>query len=295
MRRRRHRRGIKRKLQGVLYSSICFLNRVAERFHNLPRRVRIISLSAMGALVLAVILLSVWPRPQREQQVSGENGIILKDAPESAYALNNSEKNNMVDLATPSPTPNPTPTPAPTPTPDPTLQKGMESEKVQKLQERLMRLGYLDIDESTQYFGPATEDAVRRFQRQHDLDQDGIAGPKTLELIYSDEAKKYTLLEGMEGTDIDSFQRVLKELGYLSKVTGYYGTETIDAVKAFQERNGLSIDGKAGEKTFNLIYSPNAKPSATKAKEELGWEAQYGIEDMCRDSWNFQKNNPEGI
>ena len=131
-----------------------------------------------------------------------------------------------------------------------------------------MRLGYLDIDESTQYFGPATEDAVRRFQRQHDLDQDVIAGPKTLELIYSDEAKKYTLLEGMEGTDIDSFQRVLKELGYLSKVTGYYGTETIDAVKAFQERNGLSIDGKAGEKTFNLIYSPNAKPSATKAKEE---------------------------
>lgn len=31
-----------------------------------------------------------------------------------------------------------------------------------------------------------------------------------------------------------------------------------------------------------------------KAKAELGWEAKYGIEEMCRDSWNWQKNNPNG-
>lgn len=33
---------------------------------------------------------------------------------------------------------------------------------------------------------------------------------------------------------------------------------------------------------------------ADKAKEVLGWEAQYGISDMCRDTWNWQKNNPDG-
>lgn len=33
---------------------------------------------------------------------------------------------------------------------------------------------------------------------------------------------------------------------------------------------------------------------ATLAKEELGWEAQYGIKEMCEDSWNWQKNNPKG-
>ena len=33
---------------------------------------------------------------------------------------------------------------------------------------------------------------------------------------------------------------------------------------------------------------------ASKAKTELGWEAQYGIEEMCADSWRWQKNNPEG-
>ena len=34
--------------------------------------------------------------------------------------------------------------------------------------------------------------------------------------------------------------------------------------------------------------------SPDKAKRELGWEAQYGIEEMCRDSWNWQKQNPNG-
>ncbi|HRL00243.1 MAG TPA: GDP-mannose 4,6-dehydratase, partial [Trichococcus flocculiformis] len=33
---------------------------------------------------------------------------------------------------------------------------------------------------------------------------------------------------------------------------------------------------------------------ATKAKEELGWTAQKTLADMCRDSWNWQKNNPNG-
>lgn len=32
----------------------------------------------------------------------------------------------------------------------------------------------------------------------------------------------------------------------------------------------------------------------TKAKVELGWTAEKGIEDMCRDSWNWQKQNPKG-
>ena len=33
---------------------------------------------------------------------------------------------------------------------------------------------------------------------------------------------------------------------------------------------------------------------ATKAKEELGWEAERGIEEMCEDSWRWQSMNPDG-
>ncbi|HCS75576.1 MAG TPA: UDP-glucose 4-epimerase, partial [Clostridiales bacterium] len=35
-----------------------------------------------------------------------------------------------------------------------------------------------------------------------------------------------------------------------------------------------------------------ADPS--KALDELGWTAKYSLEDMCRDSWNWQKKNPNG-
>lgn len=32
----------------------------------------------------------------------------------------------------------------------------------------------------------------------------------------------------------------------------------------------------------------------TKVNRELGWEAEYDLLSMCRDSWNWQKNNPNG-
>ncbi len=164
----------------------------------------------------------------------------------------------------PSPSPSPTPIPTPTPTPDPTLQQGDENEAVQQLQERLMELGYMSLDQSTQLFGPITKYSVMLFQRQQGLQQDGIAGPETLDAVYSADAKIYMLEEGMSGTDIDSLQRQLVDLGYMKSVTGHFGTETTQAVKDFQSRNNLGVDGLCGEKTFALLYSPNAKASASK-------------------------------
>lgn len=155
----------------------------------------------------------------------------------------------------------PTVVPTPVPTPDPTLTEGMESDEVSRLQERLMSLGYLDIDESTRYYGPATAYAVAMFQRQHGLEQDGVCGPKTLEIIYTDAARPYTLLEGTQGNDVDMLQSRLMELGYLNKATGYYGSETVEAVKAFQARNEITVDGKTGAVTLDLIYSANALPT----------------------------------
>ena len=59
----------------------------------------------------------------------------------------------------------------------------------------------------------------------------------------------------------------MQELGYLGKATGYYGTETVDAVKRFQERNDLGVDGKTGEMTLALIYSADAKATPEKEAE----------------------------
>lgn len=165
----------------------------------------------------------------------------------------------LVLSATPAPTIIPTTTPEVTP--DPTLKQGDENEKVRELQERLMALGYLDIDESTQKFGPATKQAVKWFQRQEESEQTGIAYGELQAVLYSGEAKHYTLLKGFEGEDVKRFQLRLIELGYLGKgkATGHYGDDTFEAVKKLQKGNRLTQDGILGEKTMDLIYSPKVK------------------------------------
>ena len=70
------------------------------------------------------------------------------------------------------------------------------------------------------------------------------------------------------------------------------GYSVLDIVKNFEEATGIKIpyviDGRrAGD--IATCYC-----SAAKAKAELGWEAQYGIRDMCEDSWRWQSQNPNG-
>ena len=85
----------------------------------------------------------------------------------------------------------------------------------------------------------------------------------------SDSAPKYCVKEGMEGEDVSQMQKQLVEaMGYMRKTTGYYGDETKAAMKDFQSRNGLSADGLAGEKTYDMLYSPKAKESPKKAAQK---------------------------
>ncbi|MEK7106740.1 MAG: peptidoglycan-binding protein [Patescibacteria group bacterium] len=65
-----------------------------------------------------------------------------------------------------------------------TLAKGMENNQVSRLQQVLVR--YPDIypeSSTTGYFGPATERAVKGFQKKHGLEQTGAVGPKTRALL----------------------------------------------------------------------------------------------------------------
>lgn len=71
--------------------------------------------------------------------------------------------------------------------------------------------------------------------------------------------------------------------------TGY---SVLDVVKAFEKANDLKVPYSIKPRRAGDIATCYCNPA--KAKAELGWEAQYGIDDMCRDSWNFQKNNPNG-
>ena len=140
------------------------------------------------------------------------------------------------------------------------LVPGVHSEKVVDLQTRLMELDYMEPDEPTDFYGPQTDYSMQLFQRQHDLQVDGIAGDSTVKLLNSDEAKPYTVMLEAQGTDVKGLQERLAELRYFyGSPTGYYGTETESAVKAFQKRNDLFVDGKVGSMTREAMYSTSVK------------------------------------
>ncbi len=71
-----------------------------------------------------------------------------------------------------------------------------------------------------------------------------------------------------------------------------HGYSVLDVVKAFEKANNLKIKYSIKPRRAGDIATCYCNPA--KAKAELGWEAKYGIEEMCRDSWNWQKSNPDG-
>ncbi len=70
------------------------------------------------------------------------------------------------------------------------------------------------------------------------------------------------------------------------------GLSVFDMVKAFERASGVEIPYRVVERRPGDAATSYA--DATKAREELGWAAEYGVESMCADSWNWQSNNPEG-
>lgn len=59
---------------------------------------------------------------------------------------------------------------------------------------------------------------------------------------------------GSSGEEVKQIQTKLKAWGYYSgSIDGVYGTQTVNAVKKFQQKNGLTADGIAGEKTLSAL------------------------------------------
>ena len=70
------------------------------------------------------------------------------------------------------------------------------------------------------------------------------------------------------------------------------GYSVLDIVKNFEEANGVKIPYEIKPRRAGDIAT--CYSDASKAKRDLDWEAEYGILEMCRDSWNWQKKNPNG-
>ena len=70
------------------------------------------------------------------------------------------------------------------------------------------------------------------------------------------------------------------------------GYSVLDIVNTFSRVNDIEIPYDIKPRRPGDVAECYA--DASKAAEGLGWTAEYGLEDMCRDSWNWQKNNPQG-
>lgn len=153
-----------------------------------------------------------------------------------------------------------------------TLKKGSTGAAVKKLQERLKELGYYNNVCDGDY-GTQTANAVKAFEKKHGYTQDGIADATVQKKLYSSSALSANstsgsgsssstttdgLKKGDKGDAVKNLQKRLKELGYYkSWADGDYGNETYEAVKAFQKKNGLYVDGIAGSQTLKKLDSSN--------------------------------------
>ena len=70
------------------------------------------------------------------------------------------------------------------------------------------------------------------------------------------------------------------------------GYSVLDVVKAYEKACGKTIPYEIKPRRAGDIAT--CYSDASKAKKELGWEAEYGIDEMCADSWRWQSMNPNG-
>jgi peptidoglycan hydrolase-like protein with peptidoglycan-binding domain len=177
------------------------------------------------------------------------------------------------------------------------LRQGDRNPEVTLVQERLRELRYF-YEFPDGIFGPATRDAVIRFQQDNGLVPDGIVGQETqaalfgqgrpfrpqrfdvLPLPTTEPPPSYTELDlareipsaltriqllqrGDRDPDVRRLQQELRRRGFNpGPIDGIYGLETERAVREFQREQGLSVDGVAGSETLTALeLIPGVNPS----------------------------------
>lgn len=183
-------------------------------------------------------------------------------------------------------TPKPTATPTPLPElekPKATVRYGSKGSDAKLVQQRLIDLKYLN-GKADGEFGNQSVSALKAFQRNNGLVDDGVAGSGTNALLFSylalaaDEtasilptptptpaAQEITkdnvvlIKQGVTGSAVLRLQQRLQLLGYYtSSLDGKCELDDVVAIRLFQRKNGLSEDGIAGYDTQVLLYSDNA-------------------------------------
>ena len=186
--------------------------------------------------------------------------------------------------ATPKPTATPTPLPELT-KPTTTVRKGSKGDDAKLVQQRLIDLKYL-TGKADGIFGAKSVEALKAFQTKNGLQSDGVAGSGTNAVLFSylclaaDEEATVIIVPtatpapteeaitednvvliklGVTGSEVLRLQKRLEELGYYtSSKDSKCEKDDVVAIRLFQTKNGLTVDGVAGYETQVLLYSDSA-------------------------------------
>lgn len=140
----------------------------------------------------------------------------------------------------------------------PVLERGDRGASVGALQHLLNRNSSTQIAEDNA-FGPATESALERFQREQGLPVTGVADQATWDrLRQPPEALRPSLRRGAKGHSVRALQELLnasRELRGLPKISedGAFGGETERALREFQREHGISPSGEADDATWATL------------------------------------------
>ena len=132
----------------------------------------------------------------------------------------------------------------------PLLRSGSRSDFVYLLQLMLNQNGFsLNVDGQ---FGTNTLNAVREFQQTNGLVADGVVGSRTWTTLLTLPPRP-TIRRGSRGTYVKYLQEKLTSKLYnAGTIDGIFGANTEQAVREFQQENGLSVDGIVGPATWGI-------------------------------------------
>ena len=142
------------------------------------------------------------------------------------------------------------------------MRLGDRGPAVEDIQRRLLALGY-DLGPTSVdgvFFG-LTAEAVRSFQQEHELDEDGVVGSRTWSALVDagftfGDRMLYLRLPHFHGRDVRLLQHALNVLGFACGADdGIFGAFTEGAVREFQRNAGLPDDGIVGPDTVRTVLN----------------------------------------